>query len=152
MEIKKIKAIVELIKDSNINEIEITDGEQKIKISCGVSQANFVNPPIQYVPAPQLTSAAQPAVVSEPVKAEVVAVSGHRVKSPMVGTFYSASSPSNPPYVKVGDTVKVGQTLCIIEAMKLMNHIESDKDGVIKEILLKDGAPVEYGQALFVVA
>ncbi len=155
MDIKKIKAIVDMIRESGIAELEITEGEDKLRVSCYSSA----------VPAPVVVST--PATVAQPVvhsvttqiEAPSAAVSvveaapaGVTIDSPMVGTFYRASSPTSAPFSEIGQEVKVGQVLCIIEAMKLMNQIEADKAGVIKEILVKDGSPVEYGQPLFVIA
>lgn len=153
--LKKIKAIVELVKESGIAELEITEGEEKLKISAlgGGSVAYAPQAPIYHHPAPSSQAVSQPspaadAAVSAPV---VIASTKDYITSPMVGTFYGSSAPSSPPFVTVGQVVKSGQVLCIIEAMKLMNQIESDKDGVIKEILVKDGDPVEFGQQLFVI-
>lgn len=157
MDIKKIKAIVDMIKESGIAELEITEGEEKLRVTC-VNQ----NQPqaVHYAPAPMPVNISVPAAapttsVSAPVEAAPAApaaVAGVTIDSPMVGTFYRSSSPTSAAFVDVGQEVKVGQVLCIIEAMKLMNQIEADKAGVIKEILVKDGSPVEYGQPLFVIA
>ncbi len=152
MDIKKIKAIVELVKESGIAELEITEGEEKLKISA-LSPVAYAQPqpshhhiapaynPSVTVPTTNTTAETEPVVLTEK----------NYITSPMVGTFYSSSSPSSPPFVTAGQKVKTGQVLCIIEAMKLMNQIESDKDGEIKEILVKDGTPVEFGQQLFVI-
>ncbi|MDQ5919955.1 MAG: acetyl-CoA carboxylase biotin carboxyl carrier protein [Pseudomonadota bacterium] len=155
MEIKKIKAIVELVKESGIAELEITEGEEKLRISAVI---NSPQPQIQYpqhiyqhqqaAPAPVASSAD---TAPSPQISEKALEIKQYITSPMVGTFYRASSPSTPPFVEIGQQIKVGQVLCIIEAMKLMNQIESDKDGIIKEILMKDGEPVEFGQQLFVI-
>ena len=154
MDIKKIKAIVDMIRESGIAELEITEGEDKLRVSCcsssvtgvAVASAPVVTQPVQAVaPAPIV------AVTEAPV-VEAAAPAGVTIDSPMVGTFYRASSPTSAAFSEVGQEVKVGQVLCIIEAMKLMNQIEADKAGVIKEILVKDGSPVEYGQPLFVIA
>lgn len=150
MDIKKIKAIVELVKEAGIAELEITEGEEKLKISAYSSAVSHPG----NIPQQQTIYAA-PAPVAAPAAAHIPAAPAvdnkKYITSPMVGTFYGASSPNSPAFVSVGQTVKVGQVLCIIEAMKLMNQIESDQDGVIKEILVKDGAPVEFGQQLFVI-
>ncbi|MCX8514742.1 MAG: hypothetical protein RL017_213 [Pseudomonadota bacterium] len=160
MDIKKIRAIVDLVKESGITELEITEGEEKLKIS---SFPNVLQP--QQVQQPYLTHQIIPnqATIVEPIQRNDISendTTKHTptqsenlkyIVSPMVGTFYGAPSPSKPPFVKVGQQVKIGQVLCIIEAMKLMNQIESDKDGIIKEILIKDGTPVEFGQQLFVI-
>lgn len=170
MDIKKIKAIVDLVTGSNIAELEIKEGEETLKITTigGVAPQVIQQQQPQHIyhtqpqamhhahaPSPinELTNTATPPVVAQP-STDVVATgySDHNyIKSPMVGTFYRSSSPSSASFVEVGSEVKVGQVLCIIEAMKLMNQIESDKAGIIKEILNKDGAPVEYGQTLFVI-
>ena len=153
MDIKKIKAIVDMIKESGIAELEITEGEEKLRVTC-VSQVapqiHYAAPQVAAAPvaAPQALSIAPAALASEPVAPP----KGSTIDSPMVGTFYRSSSPTSPSFVEVGQEVKIGQVLCIIEAMKLMNQIEADKAGVIKEILVKDGSPVEYGQSLFVIA
>lgn len=151
MDIKKIKAIVDLIKESGIAELEISEGEDKLRVSC----VSSVAPQVHYAPtsAPQMTlSAAPTATPTTVVEIDNTPAAGTTIDSPMVGTFYRSASPTSAQFVEVGQEVKVGQVLCIIEAMKLMNQIESDKAGVVKEILVKDGSPVEYGQPLFVVA
>ena len=148
MDIKKIKAIVDMIKESGIAELEITEGEEKLRVSC----INYNMPHLQHLQtaAPQQFYTTPPALVVEAPAAPVAL--GVTIDSPMVGTFYRSSSPTSNVFTEVGQEVKVGQVLCIIEAMKLMNQIESDKAGVIKEILVNDGSPVEYGQPLFVIA
>ncbi len=152
MDIKKIKAIVELVKEAGIAELEITEGEEKLKISSYTTGPAQLQPIYHHIPPPNAQTQ-HPHYAPE--KAEAPApepiVAKNYITSPMVGTFYSASSPTSAPFAEVGQAVKVGQVLCIIEAMKLMNQIESDKEGVIKEILVKDGAPVEFGQQLFVI-
>lgn len=162
MDIKKIKAIVDLVKESGIAELEIAEGEDKLKItaaghsntsnvSLGHHHASHVmhhHAPVNnnnVSPAPEPLVAAASAPVAE-------VITGQQITSPMVGTFYRSSSPTSAAFVEVGQEVKVGQVLCIIEAMKLMNQIESDQAGVIKEILLSDGSPVEFGQPLFIIA
>ena len=165
MDIKKIKAIVDLVKDSNIAELEIKEGEETLKItSIGGIAPQVMQQPQQHIyhAQPQhvaMQQAHAPAPIVETQhqtpqssSAQVAQYSDNSyVKSPMVGTFYRSSSPTAASFVEVGSEVKVGQVLCIIEAMKLMNQIESDKAGIVKEILTKDGSPVEYGQALFVI-
>ncbi len=164
MDIKKIKAIVDLVKDSNIAELEIKEGEETLKItSIGGIAPQVMQQPQQHIyhTQPQHVAMHQAHATAPIVEtqhqapqssAPVVQYSDNsHVKSPMVGTFYRSSSPSAAAFVEVGSEVKVGQILCIIEAMKLMNQIESDKAGIVKEILTKDGSPVEYGQALFVI-
>lgn len=157
MDIKKIKAIVDMIKESGIAELEITEGEEKLRVTyinqTSAAQIQHYAPAQAYAtqaPAPQI-SQQQPFshTIETPVATQDIVST---IDSPMVGTFYSSSSPTSAAFVTVGQEVKVGQVLCIIEAMKLMNQIEADKSGVIKEILVKDGSPVEYGQPLFVIA
>ena len=140
MDIRKIKKLIELVEESGISELEITEGEESVRIHRSGSA-----PIQQAAPAPLAQVAEAP---SAPVAAET---SGHRVKSPMVGTFYRSSSPGSKPFAEVGQSVKVGDTLCIIEAMKMMNQIESDKAGVIKEILVDNQEPVEFDQPLFII-
>ncbi len=153
MDLKKIKAILDLVKESGIAELEITEGEEKLKISTVGTQSHSV----QYQPVlqQQYSHVAQPHHQPENEilanKSVEISKEVNYIKSPMVGTFYTASSPTATPFVEIGKEVKVGQVVCIIEAMKLMNQIESDKSGVITEILVKDGAPVEYNQPLFVI-
>lgn len=158
MDIKKIKAIIDLVKDSGIAELEIFEGEDKLKIS-SVAAAQALQPhhpvqhyiqhqPTQHVVQAQAPQQANPTVE---VPAATNASSGQKITSPMVGTFYRSASPTTAPFVEVGQTVKLGQVLCIVEAMKLMNQIESDKAGVIKELLVNDGSPVEFGQPLFII-
>jgi acetyl-CoA carboxylase biotin carboxyl carrier protein len=145
MDIRKIKKLIELVEESGISELEITEGEESVRIHRSgqpAAQVQYSAPIQQAAPAP----VAQ--VASVPVAAEV---SGHRVKSPMVGTFYRSSSPGSKAFAEVGQSVKVGDTLCIIEAMKMMNQIESDKAGVIKEILVDNQDPVEFDQPLFII-
>ena len=146
MDIKKIKAIVDLIKESGIAELEISEGDDKLRVSCVSSVAPQVN--YAHAPVQQVTLASALTAV---VEVDDTPAAGTTIDSPMVGTFYRSASPTSAQFVEVGQEVKVGQVLCIIEAMKLMNQIESDKAGVLKEILVKDGSPVEYGQPLFVV-
>lgn len=144
MDLRKLKTLIDLVADSGIAELEITEGEGKVRI---VKFSQSVQP-VAYAaeaaaPAPAPVAAAAPAAPAAP--------SGHAVKAPMVGTFYRAPNPGASPFVEVGQTVKEGEPLCIIEAMKLLNEIEADKSGVIKEILVENGEPVEYGQPLFVI-
>lgn len=151
MDIRKIKKLIELLEESNIEELEISEGEESVRISRG--SRNAVAAPIQtYVqPAPAAAPVAAPAPAA-PVAEAPAAPTGHQVKSPMVGTFYAASSPGSDPFVKVGQSVKAGDVICIVEAMKMMNQIEADKAGVIEAILVSDGEPVEYDQPLVVIA
>ncbi|MEZ9183773.1 acetyl-CoA carboxylase biotin carboxyl carrier protein [Vibrio splendidus] len=148
MDIRKIKKLIELVEESGISELEISEGEESVRISRNspVSAA-----PIQYA-APPAPVAAAPAAA--PVAAEAAAPAvpaGHQVLSPMVGTFYGAPSPDAKPFVKVGQSVTAGETLCIVEAMKMMNQIEADKSGVVTAILVEDGQPVEFDQALVII-
>lgn len=155
MDIKKIKAIVDMIRESGIAELEITEGEDKLRVSCyggSVTSVAVAPAPVIAQPVHAVAPAPVVAAVTEAPVVEAAAPAGVTIDSPMVGTFYRASSPTSAPFSEVGQEVKVGQVLCIIEAMKLMNQIEADKAGVIKEILVKDGSPVEYGQPLFVIA
>jgi acetyl-CoA carboxylase biotin carboxyl carrier protein len=152
MDLRKLKTLIDLVAESGIAELEITEGEGKVRI---VKFSQAVQPvayaaPAAYAPAPAPVGEVAPAVPAAAPAAP--AAQGHTVKAPMVGTFYRASNPAAPAFVEVGQTVKEGEPLCIIEAMKLLNEIEADKSGVIKEILVQNGEPVEYGQPLFVIA
>jgi len=152
MDLRKLKTLIDLVAESDIAELEVTEGESKVRIvkSSTAPQSQVVMMPHngqqQYAPAP----AAAP-VAAAPVVAAPAEISGHVVKSPMVGSFYRASAPGAPSFVEVGSVVKEGDTLCIIEAMKLLNEIDADASGVIKEILVENGQPVEFGQPLFVI-
>jgi acetyl-CoA carboxylase biotin carboxyl carrier protein len=150
MDLRKLKKLIDLVQESGIAELEITEGEEKVKI---VKGGRAMPEMVAMLPAPAAAlagPAAAPAGAQAP--AEVAAkVEGHVLKSPMVGTFYRAPSPGSKPFVEVGDTVKAGQTVCIIEAMKLLNEIEADKDGVVKAILAENGQPVEYGEPLLAI-
>lgn len=151
MDIRKIKKLIELVEESDINEIEICEGEESVRISRGMAAAPVMAAPVAApqaaIPAPA-AAAAEPSVFAEPAEPEI---SGHQVCSPMVGTFYRAPSPGAKPFVEEGQSVKVGDTLCIIEAMKILNQIEADKAGVVKQILVENGAPVEFNQPLIVI-
>ncbi|MDP4908276.1 MAG: acetyl-CoA carboxylase biotin carboxyl carrier protein [Burkholderiaceae bacterium] len=151
MDLRKLKTLIDLVAESGIAELEITEGEGKVRIvkfSQAVQPVAYAPAPAQYAPAAPGAEAVAAAAPVAPVPAAVV---GHTVKAPMVGTFYRAPNPNSPSFVEVGQTVKEGEPLCIIEAMKLLNEIEADKSGVIKEILVQNGEPVEYGQPLFVI-
>jgi acetyl-CoA carboxylase biotin carboxyl carrier protein len=152
MDLRKLKKLIDLVQDSGIAELEITEGEEKVRIPRAVAgQTIYAGAPMMQpgmMPS-YLPQAAAPAAVAEP--AEPAAPEGHMVKSPMVGTFYRTPSPNAKPFVEVGQAVKAGDTLCIIEAMKLMNEIEADESGVIKAILIENGQPVEYGEPLFII-
>jgi len=145
MDLRKLKKLIDLVQESGISELEVTEGEEKVKIvKSGGPAATYS------IPAPAPTPIAASAPAPEPAATPVVP-QGHMVKSPMVGTFYRSPSPGAKHFVEVGDTVKSGDTICIIEAMKLLNEIECDKDGVIKAILVENGQPVEYGEPLVVI-
>ena len=153
MDLRKLKTLIDLVQQSGIGEIEITEGEEKVRISRGVPGAvvQTAQPGTLFAvpPGPQVAGEASAALPGEP--AAPPEAEGHTVKSPMVGTFYRSATPGAKPFVEIGQTVKTGETICIIEAMKLLNEIEADRDGAIKEILVENGEPVEYGQPLFVI-
>ncbi len=149
MDIRKVKKLIELLDASGVAEIEIHEGEESIRISRASQVTVATTAPAAAPPATTPAAAADPA--PEAAAAEEPELSGHVIKSPMVGTFYSAPTPGAKAFASVGQQVKVGDTLCIIEAMKLMNQIESDKAGTIKAILVENGQPVEYNQPLFVI-
>ena len=151
MDLRKLKKLIDLVQESGIAELEVTEGEEKVRIRSGSvpevlpaagAPGMAATQPVP-VMAPAAAPGAEPQAPAEPA--------GHTVKSPMVGTFYRAGAPGAKPFVDVGDEVKAGQTICIIEAMKLMNEIECDKDGVVKAVLVENGQPVEYGEPLFVI-
>jgi acetyl-CoA carboxylase biotin carboxyl carrier protein len=150
MDLRKLKKLIDLVEESGIAELEITEGEEKVRISKsatsaqgGVTQTVTTAP--QQAPVFSSQAAAAPTQPAETIP------EGHIVKSPMVGTFYRSSAPGAPAFVEIGQTVKEGDTLCIVEAMKLLNEIESDKSGVIRAVLVENGQPVEYGEPLFVI-
>lgn len=146
MDLRKLKKLIDLVQESGIGELEITEGEEKVRISrSGIvaqSPAAPVTTPLTAAPAatPQILEKEAPALPE-----------GHVLKSPMVGTFYRSATPGGPPFIEIGQTIAEGDTLCIIEAMKLLNEIEADKGGVIKAILVESGQPVEYGEPLFII-
>ena len=151
MDLRKLKKLIDLVEESGIAELEVTEGEEKVRIvkSGRVASETTIAVPVAAAAAPAPAPlAAAPAPAAAPPAPEHA---GEVVKSPMVGTFYRAASPGAKAFVEVGDTVKKGQPVCIIEAMKLMNEIESDADGVVKAILVENGQPVEYGEPLIVV-
>jgi acetyl-CoA carboxylase biotin carboxyl carrier protein len=156
MDLRKLKTMIELVQQSGIAELEVTEGEEKVRIVRGYAQTA---PDLTYVvpaaPAPAAmvagAPAAAPAATAPAASTAPDSPPGHVLKAPMVGTFYRASAPGAKAFVEVGDAVKAGQTVCIIEAMKLMNEIEADKDGVVKAILVENGQPVEYGEPLLVI-
>jgi len=150
MDLRKLKTLIDLVSDSNVSELEITEAEGKVRIVKGGGAVLH-----GYAPAPvyatQAAGGPAPAVAAAPVPAPVEVPAGHTVKSPMVGTFYRSSSPGAKSFVEVGSTVKEGETICIIEAMKILNEIEADKAGTITRILCDNGQAVEYGQPLFII-
>ncbi|TKB51339.1 acetyl-CoA carboxylase biotin carboxyl carrier protein [Ferrimonas sediminicola] len=152
MDIRKIKKLIELVQESGIAELEIAEGEESVRISrtgnAPMAASYTVAEPHMMAPAP-VAAAAAPAAA--PAAEAAPALSGHQVKSPMVGTFYRSPSPAAKPFVEVGDTVAVGDTLCIIEAMKMMNQIEADKAGVVKQILVENGDSIEFDEPLFII-
>ena len=150
MDLRKLKTLIELVENSGIAELELTEGEEHVRISRASSVAAPMQP--MYAAAPQQMAAAPAAAPAVPAAPAAPAVAeGHVVKSPMVGTFYRAPSPGAKSFVDIGQNVKEGETLCIIEAMKLLNEIESDKTGVVKAILVENGQAVEFGQPLFLI-
>ncbi len=151
MDLRKLKKLIDLVQESGISELEVTEGEEKVRIAkhaSGPAPVNYVAQVPAAAPAPV---AAPAAAAAAPAAAEPALPEGHELKSPMVGTFYRASAPGAKPLAEVGQTVAVGDVLCIIEAMKLMNEIEADAAGVIKAILVTNGEPVEFGEPLFII-
>jgi len=165
MDLRKVKALIDLVEKSGISELEITEGEEKVRISRAplaqtVQMAHMLPQHMAQMQPMALPAAAPPASAATPAELEAritaaeaaaVEAEGHPVKSPMVGTFYRSASPGGKPFVEVGQTVSEGDTLCIIEAMKLLNEIESDKSGVVKAVLVENGQPVEYGEPLVII-
>ena len=153
MDLRKLKTLIDLVAESGVSELEVTEGEDKVRIVKHPNPSQLA--PIQqvYAPAPApVAPAATPVASSTTGETSTPAMpEGHAVKSPMVGTFYRSPTPGAEPFVKIGDSVKEGQALCIIEAMKLLNEIEADKSGVVKEILCENGQGVEFGQTLFII-
>ncbi|KTD08424.1 acetyl-CoA carboxylase biotin carboxyl carrier protein [Legionella jamestowniensis] len=155
MDIRKIKKLIELLEETGISEIEIKEGEESVRLSRHgysmeqPSQIRYVSPPLQQAATQAAT--ATPAVAANESKAAAPASKGHKVRSPMVGTMYTSPSPDAAPFVTIGQTVKVGDTLCIVEAMKMFNEIEADRAGKVIDILVANGEPVEYDQPLFVI-
>ena len=150
MDIRKIKKLIELVEESGINELEISEGEESVRISRGASVAPVAAAPIAAAPVAVAAPIAAPAA---PATSEVAApvISGHIVRSPMVGTFYASASPDSPAFAEIGQHVNAGDTLCIVEAMKMMNQIEADKSGIIKEILAQNEDAIEFDQPLFII-
>jgi acetyl-CoA carboxylase biotin carboxyl carrier protein len=154
MDLRKLKTLIDLVSESSVSELEITEAEGKVRIVKGSPAPVVVPAPVAYAAAPVPQAAAVPAVpmVSAPATAPAVEeIKGFVVKSPMVGTFYRSASPGAEPFVEVGAQVKKGDTLCIVEAMKILNEINSEESGTITRILAENGQPVEYGQPLFVI-
>jgi len=152
MDLRKLKKLIDLVQESGIAELEVTEGEEKVRISRGglVSTASQAAAPAAAFP-PAAPAAAVPTAPEAAAAEPAPGGEGHAVKAPMVGTFYRAPSPEARPFVEVGQVVKQGDTVCVIEAMKLMNEIEADASGTVKAILVENGQPVEYGQALFII-
>jgi acetyl-CoA carboxylase biotin carboxyl carrier protein len=153
MDLRKLKTLIDLVSESNVSELEITEAEGKVRIVKS-APAGFAAP-VSYTVAPAPQAAPAAAVAAESLAPAVPAAAaeptGHIVKSPMVGTFYRASSPGAKPFVELGDTIKEGETICIVEAMKILNEIEADKSGTVTKILVDNGQAVEYGQPLYVI-
>ena len=151
MDLRKLKTLIDLVSESNVSELEITEAEGKVRIvkSSGVPVMMQHQPAMTMVPVAAAAGAPATATVVEEVGAAPPA--GHAVKSPMVGTFYGASSPGSSPFVEVGSVIKEGETICIVEAMKILNEIEADKSGTVTRILVENGQAVEYGQPLFII-
>ncbi|AHZ69912.1 MULTISPECIES: acetyl-CoA carboxylase biotin carboxyl carrier protein [Pseudomonas] len=152
MDIRKVKKLIELLEESGIDELEIKEGEESVRISrhSKTPAQQFYAPAPMHAQAPAPVAAA-PVAAAAPAAPVAPVLNGTVARSPMVGTFYRKSSPSSPSFVEVGQTVKKGDTLCIVEAMKMMNHIEAETSGVIESILVEDGQPVEYDQPLFTI-
>ena len=154
MDLRKLKTLIDLVSESNVSELEITEAEGKVRIVKSVTGAVAAAPVAMEAPvtaaAPQTAPMAAPVAAAE-AAAVPAAPAGHAVKSPMVGTFYRASSPGAAAFVQVGSQVKEGDTLCIIEAMKILNEIEADKSGTVTQVLCENGQAVEYGQPLFII-
>jgi len=151
MDLRKLKKLIDLVQESGIAELEITEGEEKVRINRVGSPGH---PGMMAMPQALIPMAAAPttAVIAAPAAAESPAEpEGHVVKSPMVGTFYRSSAPGSKPFVEIGQNINAGETLCIIEAMKLLNEIEADQSGIVKKVLVENGQPVEYGQPLFII-
>jgi acetyl-CoA carboxylase biotin carboxyl carrier protein len=148
MDLRKLKKLIDLVEASGIAELEVTEGEEKVRITRALPQSAATAPMVA-VQAPATGAPSAPQAL--PAESGPPAQEGHVLKSPMVGTFYRAPSPGAKPFVEVGQTVRKGESICIIEAMKLMNEIEADESGVVKAILVENGQPVEYGHALMVI-
>lgn len=156
MDLRKLKTLIDLVSESNVSELEITEAEGKVRIVKGpvggvMPMVAYAPAPVASTPAPTMAAPVGSAVAAEPVAAAAPASNEHIIKSPMVGTFYRSASPGAKPFVDVGTSIKEGETVCIVEAMKILNEIDADKAGTIKRILVENGQPVEYGQPLFVI-
>jgi len=153
MDLRKLKTLIDLVSESNVSELEITEAEGKVRIVKGPVGAPVAvaAPAMEAAPAASTPAVALPAAPVAAAAVEAPVASGHVVKSPMVGTFYTASSPEAKPFVQVGSVVKEGETICIIEAMKILNEIEADKSGTVSRVLVDNGQAVEYGQPLFMI-
>lgn len=152
MDIRKVKKLIELLEESNISEIEIQEGEESVRISRHPNGVSWPQPqmPPQYGAPQPAPAAASPS--PEPAAETATPYQGHALTSPMVGTFYRSPAPGSKPFVELGSSVKKGETVCIVEAMKMMNQIEADRDGVIEAILVEDGEPVEFDQPMLVIS
>lgn len=156
MDIRKIKKLIDMLEESDIAEIEIHEGEESVRISRQSKTVNLIQQqPFGVQPAAAVVSNGTPQTANQPATAgnvdEADRITGHLVRSPMVGTFYRCSSPGTPPFVELGQRIESGQTICIIEAMKILNQIESDKTGTVTKVFVENGQPVEYNQPLFVI-
>lgn len=155
MDLRKLKTLIDLVAESGISELEVTEGDSKVKIvksSASSNQVVMMQQPMSPAPGTQVQAQpAAPAVAAATAAPAAAEPTGHIVKSPMVGTFYRSSAPGAAPFVELGSTIKDGDTICIIEAMKLLNEIDADASGVITQILVENGQPVEFGQPLFVI-
>jgi acetyl-CoA carboxylase biotin carboxyl carrier protein len=153
MDLRKLKTLIDLVQQSGIAELEITEGEERVRISRGTPGPHPAGPVQAYTvpPAPMPVAAGAPAALAAEGEAAAPAPEGHIVRSPMVGTFYRSAAPGAKAFVEIGQAVKAGETLCIVEAMKLLNEIEADQDGVVKAVLVENGQPVEYGEPLFIL-
>jgi acetyl-CoA carboxylase biotin carboxyl carrier protein len=151
MDLRKLKSLIDLVQQSGIAELEVTEGEEKVRICRALPAAPAAPPQVVHtVAAPAPQAGAVPAAAGAPAEHDAPA-EGHVIRSPMVGTFYRSSAPGAKPFVEIGQAVKAGETLCIIEAMKLLNEIEADRDGVVKAVLVENGQPVEYGEPLILL-
>ncbi|WP_104201830.1 acetyl-CoA carboxylase biotin carboxyl carrier protein [Billgrantia saliphila] len=154
MDIRKVKKLIELLEESNISEIEIQEGEESVRISRHPNGVSWPQPPMpQYAPPQPAPSQSTPtSATAEPAEEATSSFQGHALTSPMVGTFYRSPAPGSKAFVEVGQSVKKGETVCIVEAMKMMNQIEADRDGVIEAILVEDGEPVEFDQPMLIIS